>query len=396
LVSAVGAGVFVAWTTSFVRRLRSPAPQEGVQVALPQQVAGGRGSASVLRRSLHDTFNASQEALLDHIATYDDPLLGSLVGWPHFLGPLDVKFGDPEAPNEQIMRERPTAIGTAYGLKACLLAGTLDRRLDPDRLVETLWKLQLPTGGWAASTQHEFGRPEVTAWVLGALCRAGGDHTPMAAALASLDRMIDPATDPVGLSRTHVVATALSGLCQANPASPHLAMLRQRLLEGAARDRTRENLLCWGERLTTYDRNYPAPSVAHTARAIIALKRAERFAGRDYRAHAAVEEATRWLVLNGRLDNQTEQILRTLPDYRNEAIIVRHFTAAWMVRALLSSGIELEDDACDLLYRAVSRVWERQTDGIWEWDNRDRPLWMTYQGLRALHSYALRSYGPPA
>jgi hypothetical protein len=396
LVSAVGAGVFVAWTTSLVRRRRSPAPQEGSQVPSRQEATGGRGSGSVLRRSLHDTFKASQEALLSHIATYDDPLLGSLVGWPHFFEPLDVKFGGPGAPNERIMPERPTAVGTTYGLKACLLVGTLDRRFDPDRLVETLWKLQLPSGGWAASTQHGFGRPEVTSWVLSVLSRAGGDHTPMAAALASLDRMIDPAADPVGLSRTHVVATALSGLCQANPASPHLVMLRQRLLEGAGRDRTRENLLCWGERLMTYDRNDPVPSVAHTARAIIALKRVEGFAGRDYRAHAAVEEATRWLVLNGRLDNQTEQILRTLPDYRKEAIIIRHFTAAWMVRALLSSGIELEDDVCDLLYRAVNRVWELQTDGVWEWDNRDRPLWMTYQGLRALHSYAIRSYGPPA
>jgi hypothetical protein len=396
LVSAVCAGVFVAWTTSSLVRRRRPSSPEGSPAASPQ-LTGGPSRLLAPRRSLRDIFDASQEALLSHIATYDDPRLGSLVGWPHFFEPLDVRPAAPGAPSEQIMPERPTAIGTAYGLKACLLVGTLDRRFDPRRLAETLWKLQLPSGGWAASTQDEVGRPEVTAWVLGALSRAGGDHTPVAAALASLDRMVDPVMDPVGMSRTHVVATALSGLCQANPASGRLVMLRQRLLDGAVRDRTRENLLCWGERLTmTYDWNRPAPSVAHTARAIIALNRAERSAGNDNRARAAVEEATRWLVLNGRLDNQTEQILRTLPDYRNEAIIVRHFTAAWMVRALLSARLEREDDVRGLLADAVRRVWELQADGIWEWDNRDRPLWMTYQGLRALHSYALRSFGPPA
>jgi hypothetical protein len=49
-------------------------------------------------------------------------------------------------------------------------------RFRQPRVVETLWRLQMPTGGWSARTQSTVGRPEVTAWVLSALLQAGRDE----------------------------------------------------------------------------------------------------------------------------------------------------------------------------------------------------------------------------
>jgi hypothetical protein len=45
----------------------------------------------------------------------------------------------------------------------------------------------------------------------------------------------------------------------------------------------------------------------------------------------------------------------------------------------------------NLLDVAVRRVWQAQRDGLWEWDNGDRPLWMSYQGACVVRDYAMRT-----
>jgi hypothetical protein len=45
----------------------------------------------------------------------------------------------------------------------------------------------------------------------------------------------------------------------------------------------------------------------------------------------------------------------------------------------------------ELLGEAVERVYQAQRDGIWEWDNKEQPIWMTYQGIVTLRLRALRT-----
>jgi hypothetical protein len=45
----------------------------------------------------------------------------------------------------------------------------------------------------------------------------------------------------------------------------------------------------------------------------------------------------------------------------------------------------------ELLRDAIQLVLQLQRDGVWEWDNKERPIWMTYQGIATLRLRALRT-----
>ncbi|WP_330302070.1 MULTISPECIES: hypothetical protein [unclassified Streptomyces] len=218
-------------------------------------------------------------ALLASCSTVDDPERGRLTGWSHFLE--EGEAGEP-----------PTAIGTAYGLHTVLTLGATDGRLAPSELVETLWRLRLPDGGWAARTGAGVGRPEVTALVVGVQCRQ---------------------------SR---------------------------------------------------------------------------------------EQGVRWLLTAGSLDNRVEHVGRSLapPQRGHDHAVMRHFTAAWVARALLSTpagyltgDAESEQRRVDRLEASLAAVWRSQRDGVWGWedDRYLRPIWMTYQGLSVLRSPELCGWTPP-
>jgi len=324
--------------------------------------------------SVNDLFDASREALLDAIVAVgggDD----ELIGWTHFFHETGERG------------KRPTAIGTCYGLKSMLLLGGMDPRFRQHRLVETLWRLQVPEGGWSARTQSTVARPEVTAWVLSALLQAGVDEEQVADTIQRCVELLDPKVDPVGCERTFVAATTLSALARV-PATAFSARLRKSLLSGMVRDPERE-LRCWGERLmTAATEERVVPSVPHTARAVIALRRngeADRSVGR------AVDEAVRWLVARRDFANQTEHIRRELPGFHKESLVVKHFTAAWVARALMSVKEDSYEGSSGLLHEAVGLVHQRQRHGVWEWDNKEQPIWMTYQGIAALRLHALRT-----
>jgi hypothetical protein len=148
----------LGWAAAWLRagRASSAAATEGNTAATP--LLFGIQSPSV-----SDLFDASREALLGAMVSVgsDDD---ELVGWQHFYHEAG-RLGD-----------RPTAIGTCYGLKSMLLLGGTDRRFRQRRVEETLWRLQMTTGGWVARTQSTVGRPEVSAWVLSALLQAGRDR----------------------------------------------------------------------------------------------------------------------------------------------------------------------------------------------------------------------------
>ena len=112
-------------------------------------------------------FASAYGALVDQVSVVDDPEHGRLTGWPHSLG--------------ENSPSRPTPVGTAYGLHIMLDLGVPDGRLSTGDLVDTLWRLRLPGGGWSARSQGSEARPEVTALVLGALARAGTSAERLAA-----------------------------------------------------------------------------------------------------------------------------------------------------------------------------------------------------------------------
>jgi len=325
--------------------------------------------------STNDLFDASREALLNAVvadASGDD----ELIGWTHFYHEAGERG------------RRPTAIGTCYGLKSMLLLGGTDPRFRQHRVVETLWQLQVPEGGWSARTQSTVGRPEVTAWVLSALLQAGGDEERVANAVQRCIEVLDPKADPVGWERTFVVATTLSVLGRVAAAASFSARLRDLLLSGMVRD-PEHRLRCWGERLLTgTTEGQVVPSVPHTARAIIALRRTDQTDGGTGRA---VNEAVRWLVAKHDLANQTEHIRRELPEFRSESLVVKHFTAAWIARMLMLVEEDRYEGSGELLHEAVQLVHQLQRDGVWEWDNKDQPIWMTYQGIATLRLRVLRT-----
>ncbi|TPQ23840.1 hypothetical protein [Streptomyces sporangiiformans] len=347
-----------------------------------------------------ELFSATYAALAEHVSVVDDPDAGRLTGWPHSLG--------------ESAQSRPTPVGTAYGLHSTLDLGVPDGRLSTGDLVETLWRLRLPDGGWSARSQGTVARPEVTALVLGALARAGADPARLASEVSHCASGFTLELDPTGRELTHVVTTVLRGLLRAAPHADVLPLLRDSLVDGAITDPRRQHRRCWGYRLAPV---HGQPSPLHTALAVLALDRAARVLGESGNARAAREDGIRWLLAcpdaphHSCLDlsNLREEVRRPRPDdpSRHEVLNVRHFTASWVVRALLTPGARdiaredgLEEEWREQVNGAATAVWAAQTDGVWTWVRDDtgelrRPMWMTYQGLSALRAHAVWMYQPP-
>ncbi|MEU4092829.1 hypothetical protein [Streptomyces sp. NPDC026673] len=383
-LAGVSAGLMVLVAAVLARR------RSEQQTTVPTAAAAaGRSPVGDLTTLMEGT----TATLLQCRSTHDDPDSGRLTGWPHFL-----EGGE--------AGERPTAIGTAYGLHLTLELARPDGRLDAPALVDTLWRLRLADGGWAARTGVGVSRPEVSALVVGALSRAGLGADRLADAVGALERMVAPGADPDGLSRTYVATAVLRGLVRAAPASTRLAALRAALVAGTLRDPARDDLLCWGHWLPdgTGHRRPPLPSQAHTAYAVVALTRAAVVLGEDNQARLARQQGIDWLTRCESLDHQTEHLRRALPEPARgvDHIVVRHFTAAWVAKALLGAGPDVfpGDPAGEARLRArlsdaVARVRAAERDGVWEWDDdrERRPIWMTYQGLAVLRAYALAGTG---
>jgi hypothetical protein len=324
---------------------------------------------------------ACARALRDTMVEFKDPSLGTLTGWSHFL-------------HESLTGQRPTAIGTAYGLKTVLLLGDHDGRVDRAALAETLWRLRLPDNGWAARTGSGISRPEVTALVLGALATSGFDPVRLGAAAAAFEQSLSPDFDDVGMTRTYVISAVIRGLVAARPESARLKVLRGLLLAGAMQDPEHEDLTCWPATWMARRDQILVPSVAHTAMAIVALARANSVLAEDTPSRTALSQAVRWLSRSGGLEHQTEQIRRPVTEYHWDSLTLRHFTEGWVTRALLAAPDTDDPAIAKMLQDAVRRVWLSQRGGLWEWDDHDRPIWMTYQGASAVREYAMHVWAP--
>ncbi|GHF60695.1 hypothetical protein [Streptomyces thermodiastaticus] len=389
-VSGLGTAA-AGWLAAALLRARAGRPAYGT--------VSGSAPAPAVPAALPQVCHDAYGALAEQVTVVDDPELGRLTGWAHSLG--------------ETVPPRPTPVGTAYGLHIVLDLGVPDGRLRAGDLVDTLWRLRLPDGGWSARSQGLQARPEITALVLGALARAGVSEDRLAPEVARCVAGFTLDQDPAGWASVHVVTTVLRGLLRAAPGSALLPELREAVVDGALDDPGRDHLRCWGYRLRA---PYGPPSPVHTAQAVVALDRAGRVLGENAAARAAREDGVRWLLacpeprhdVCGDLAHLREEVRRPRADdpTRHEVLYVRHFTAAWVVRALLTptAGQVARADGLEAAWRerlagAVAAVWAGQSGGIWTWGPGEQgaprqPLWMTYQGLSALRAHAVSMYRP--
>ncbi|MGW6268943.1 MULTISPECIES: prenyltransferase/squalene oxidase repeat-containing protein [unclassified Streptomyces] len=279
----------------------------------------------------------------------------------------------------------PTAIGTSYGLRMLAACDLREPRVRRRHVFDSLLALQKTGGGWAASTQRDRGRPEVTAWVLAAMVRSGLDEVTRARLTGVLEDMLDPAEDPLGMDRITVLTIVVAALAEIAPESSGLLRLVHRLAD-AARPGTATGggTACWGESVHATE-----PSAAHTARAVLALHRAAAALPDGSPFTRVAGAGLRWLCgtdLELRLTD--EQVRRPMADGTVDALLVGHFTPAWVTRALLLPGAP---EAPELLAATARSTLDCFKDGTWRWHDGRQPIWLAYQGALAMREYALRA-----
>lgn len=294
---------------------------------------------------------------------------GTPQGWPHDLRPREPR-GPDDAPRAA------TSLATAFGLKAMML---IDDHLSPD-LVPVVRHLQRQAqrdGGYAATTQSRS-RPEVTATVLDALYRVN--------ATTSFKDQLDGIEEAIGSferSRPYILTTVLEAALHLQPDGSLAGSLIDDLL--AARQPYGDRHL-WPEKAERALAS-PRPSTVHTARAVHALALAQAVRERDPQVQEAIDQAAGWLAEGTDLGNAGELIDRPA-ESALEQVYIRHFTPAWVAKALIAVGKPASHDA---VTAAVAELWKsfHRPSALWCWDNGDVPIWMSFDGIEALKLAAL-------
>jgi hypothetical protein len=311
-----------------------------------------------------DVFRRVGAALRGSLVRSDD---GTPLGWPHDL---------------QQLSARVTPTSTAYALRTMLL---LEGHLAPDLVpvVENLRRLSSENGGYR--TREQAGpRPETTASVLHALHLVDGTArypqriAQMEADLGEFEK-----------SRPFILTTMLETSLQLSGSERLTELLVDSLLTAR---RPAGSLLLWPEKSGPLQVD-PAPSVAHTARAVRALS-AARAVRSDDQVGEAVGQAAAWLTEQRDFSNTSDVIERVLPDGgRVETGFTRHFTAAWVAKALVSAGAPASHPT---VRTAVAQVWASYASNasLWKWDNGDLPSWMTFDAVDAFWFSSLAGPAP--
>jgi hypothetical protein len=239
-------------------------------------------------------------------------------------------------------------------------------------VAESLRKMAFTAGGYPGREQSGP-RPEATAAVLNALRRI--------AATDGFDAHIAQMETGLGdfeKCRPFILTTMLETSLLLKPGTKLVEDLVDSLL--AARRPYGDRLL-WPEKAEPLLID-PALSVAHTARAVRVLAGVQAIRPDDP-VREALEQAVTWLIEQPHLHNAYEVVERPVGG-RPEPVHVRHFTAAWVVKALVSAGVPTGHPAVG---KAVARIWDSyggDTAALWPWDNGDLPIWMTFDAIEAL------------
>jgi transcriptional regulator with XRE-family HTH domain len=310
------------------------------------------------------------DGLIDHLS--EDPATdgGPGYGWRH-----DVDDAT-----------RPvSALSTAYGLKAVMLGGGSDWRLDLPRARALLRRLELGDGGWSAMTISPLARPEATAVVLSALHKVGEDAGYVAERLELLIETLDRRARGAEAARPYVLISALIELAQLDLDAATSARLVDNLVDlslvdGAARS--------WPVVVKTSGLGPSNPSTTHTAAAVCALTAWARRLDDD-RLRAVARSGRTWLEHNADLDLEDEEIRSERADGGEESHQVRHFTPAWIVRALAETGCDPHGGVVSRALRATNSYYMPDSS-LWRWPRSGGlyPVWMTYHAVAALRSWA--------
>jgi hypothetical protein len=315
--------------------------------------------------TLLQTFENAARALRGCLARNAD---GKPTGWP---------------PDLRVLPGEATAASTAVGIRTMLL---LEDGLAADLVpvAESLRTMAFTAGGYAGREQSGP-RPEATAAVLNALRRTAATED-FDAHMAQMERDLGDFEK----CRPFILTTMLETSLLLNPGTTLVEVLVDSLL--AARRPYGDRLL-WPEKAEPLLID-PAPSVAHTARAVRVLASVQAARPADP-VREALEQAVAWLIEQPDLHNAYEVVERPV-DGRPEPVHVRHFTAAWVVKALVSAGVPASHPAVG---KAVARIWESyggDTAALWAWDNGDLPIWMTFDAIEALRLANLAVPARPA
>jgi hypothetical protein len=327
--------------------------------------------------TLGEVFHRVAAALRGTLIKADD---GTPLGWPQDLRQLS---------------ERPPTIGsTAYGLRTMLL---LEGDLAPDMVpvVESLRKMAAKRGVLALRQADPPPPPETLAQLppelIGLVTDTFHRVDGMAAYAAQVTAM--RGLGEFEKSRPFILTTMLEASLRLQGTDELTSLLIESLL--AAR-RPYGTQLLWPEKSEPLLID-PAPSLAHTARAVRVLARLQQSSPdelrpADERLRDAVEQGKAWLLEQREFPISSDAVDRLVGD-QVQFDYTRHFTAAWVVKALISAGVPATHPTVST---AVSQVWDSyagDTAALWKWRNGDLPVWMTFDAIDALR---LASQAVPA
>lgn len=323
------------------------------QPALPRSGPPSVHLASHPTMTLLEVFRRVAAALRDRLTRSEG---GAPLGWPHDL---------------QQVSTRVSAVSTAYALRTMLL---LEGHLAAD-LVPAVENLRsMSSHGGYRTREQAAPRPEITASVLHALHVIDGT-----ASFADEIGQMEQDLQEFERSRPFILTSMLEASLQLNGSGQLTGLLTENLLNAR---RPSGNLLLWPEKSNPLLLD-PAPSAAHTARAVRALSLA-RLARPDDRVSEAVNQGVAWLLEQRDFGNTGDAIDRLQADGRVESVFTRHFTAAWVARALISAGVPVSHPTVSA---AVAQIWDSYAGNaaaLWKWDNGELPSWMTFDAIEAL------------
>jgi transcriptional regulator with XRE-family HTH domain len=324
---------------------------------------------------LSEVFAKAGDRLVTAIVRHpgEDPGSPENVGWTHNIGGRGRK---------------PTPWSTAFGISTLL---SLDRAdVDFGELATSLARRQVG-GGWS-NRELTVPRPEVTAAVLDALSRIGPGRSDEAVAdLPAAWAWLETSLDAVERGRPYVLSAVLEAVVRLRPDSSFVGTLVRALLEAR---REFGGVPLWPADATADARLLEA-SLTHTARAVVALRCVHERAATP-ELDDAIGRATEWIVSWPRGDDGVTEVLRDErnPDSRGLDVPINHFTAAWVVRALLGT----DSAPTGRMQVALDMLWDAYelAEGLWIWRLDGRlPVWMTHDALLALRSVALAGYATP-
>jgi hypothetical protein len=158
-----------------------------------------------------------------------------------------------------------------------------------------------------------------------------------------------------------------------------------------------DGVLLWAQKAEA-DLVAPIASTVHTALALRALALTQDAVAPEdelrVQIHEAIEQAGAWLAQGQYLDTTSEVVVRQ-GEAGVEPVYVRHFTPAWVVKALVCLGLPATHPAVST---GVRRIWQdyHAETALWRWPNGDLPVWMTFDAVEALYLAAFAVPVPAA